>query len=808
MSKLRFSPALISGILVAAFCAIAFWIRCLPYDKVFSGDWIKFTSADAYFQMRLVDNLVYNFPKLSTFDPYLLYPGGAAISGTHMFVRIIASISSFFGLVQPAQQTIDTIAVFLPPVLAVFIIIAVYVIGKELFGRWAGVLAVALLAILPGEFLGRSKLGFTDYHVAEVFFTSMTMMFFILAIKAANRAELNYNHFIKLDWVKIRKPLIYSLLAGLFFGLYGLTWTGAPLFVFIIFVYLVIQFIIDHLKKRTTDYLTVIGITTFLVTLIILLLGPTSTIIRNALIIAMISLAVLSVVSRFMAVKNLKPAYYPVTLLVLGAAGVGIFYLLFPSLMKSMLGTFTIFVPTGVQLTTVEMQPLISSTYGNSFTIAWNNYTTSFFLSFISLAILAYLTIKHGNSEKTLFLVWSLIILIANLGQRRFGYYYGVNAALLTGYLSWIALEMVRLRKFPTDARETIKQAAETVRRKVRQKKGNLPVRVNYFIMSLAVIIVFFVVYFWNIEPAISTARSTQYAPSDAWYNSLSWLKENTPDPFGDPEAYYRLENSGKYSGLSSLIRSVPNPSGDPTFYQGLERYYPYPDTAYGVLSWWDYGYWITRIAHRLPNANPSQDPRAIENVAAFFTSQDEGSANNVIEAMDSDYIIIDYDTAYIHPVTLGGKFWAVITWAGMEVSEFFEMYLIKVDEEEDSYLYRPLFYPEYYRSMAIRLYNFDCESVAPESVWVISYQERSNESGEVFKLVTFAEQYETYEEAEEFLSSQESGNYRIVSTDPMLSCVPLEALEHYELIHSSGITKPTVNESVVPEVKIFKYLD
>ena len=63
-------PKLTSVILVALFFGIALYLRAyLPYDKVFSGDWIKFTSVDAYFHMRLVDNLVHNFPYHMAIDP-------------------------------------------------------------------------------------------------------------------------------------------------------------------------------------------------------------------------------------------------------------------------------------------------------------------------------------------------------------------------------------------------------------------------------------------------------------------------------------------------------------------------------------------------------------------------------------------------------------------------------------------------------------------------------------------------------------------------------------------------------------------
>jgi len=329
--------------------------------------------------------------------------------------------------------------------------------------------------------------------------------------------------------------------------------------------------------------------------------------------------------------------------------------------------------------------------------------------------------------------------------------------------------------------------------------------------MVLAVLVIFFVAFFWNIEPAVSVASQAPYAPSDAWVSSLYWLKENTPEPFGDPDFYYRLERSGKYSSLSALKQAYPDHADDLDFYQKLEAYYPYPESAYGVLAWWDYGYWITRIAHRLPNAHPGQDPRAITSVASFFISQDEKTANEIAGELDTSYVIIDNATAYIDPVTTSGKFWAIVTWAGNYPTDYFDGYLVPQQDQQSGktvYTQDLLYYPEYYRSLAVRLYNFDGKAVTPESVLVISYEERLADTGKLYKVLTGAEEFGTYEEAETYLNNQEATNLRIVSTDPMLSPAPLEEVEHYELIHSSNSTVTLRDASTVPEVKIFQYKD
>jgi len=155
---------LLTGAILVLCFGLAFFLRVyFPYDKIFVGEWIKFAGVDAYFQMRLVDSIVHNFPHLTDFDPYFTYPGGGVTSTIYLFNRFLAGIIWVIGLGSPTQHTIDVVGAYFPAVLGALTVIPVYFIGKELFGRWAGLLSAGLIAIMPGEFLGRSVLGFTDH---------------------------------------------------------------------------------------------------------------------------------------------------------------------------------------------------------------------------------------------------------------------------------------------------------------------------------------------------------------------------------------------------------------------------------------------------------------------------------------------------------------------------------------------------------------------------------------------------------------------------------------------------------------------
>lgn len=796
----RLKPKLITAAILTLFFAFALFLRVyLCYDNVFTTVGIKFTSNDSYFFMRLVDNLVHNFPNYTGADPYLQYPVYSGKVVINFLVWILAVPAWIIGLGSPSEHLIDVVGVYEPAILGALTVIPVYFIGRELFGRWAGVLSAALVAILPGEFLGRSILGFTDNHIAETLFAAVTMMFLILAVKAASQRQLAFSHLKQRDWATIRTPLIYSLLAALFLGIYIFTWLGALLFVFVTFLFFVIQFVIDHLKHKSTDYLCIVGAIFFFVTLIIALMVSSSMLYLASLFIATLAMLVLGVLSRMMANKKMVPVYFPLALLGLAGVGVGFLYLINRSLFGTMLSAFSIFRPAGAQLTTIEMQPLISNIYGNPLAIALGNFpglftaaqnapagwnlsnvfpflSSTLFFSILAICVLLYLLFKQGIAEKSLLLVWSVIILVATLGQRRFGYYLAVNVALLAGYLWWKIFELTG-QKWLASQQEEIRNVKRIG--KTRRRKSGTSLILNYVVLVLAslviLIVVFFGAFFGNIEPAKAVASNTPYAPSDAWVSSLNWLRDNSPEPLGSPDTYYQIQPAV--------------PAGE---------IYPYPESAYGVLAWWDYGYWITRIARRIPNANPSQDPQAIFNVASFFTSQNETAASEIRQKLGSAYMVIDHETAL-------SKFWAIVTWAGK--TPYFDSYLVR-QQDQTTLSQAIVYYPEYYRSMAVRMFNFDGKAVTPENTLVISYTENKDTAGKLYKIVTGVQQFATYQDAETFLSSQSSGNWRIIGIDPMKSPVPLEALEHYRLIHNSDGVITLQNGGTLPAVKIFEYVE
>jgi dolichyl-diphosphooligosaccharide--protein glycosyltransferase len=100
---------------------------------------------------------------------------------------------------------------------------------------------------------------------------------------------------------------------------------------------------------------------------------------------------------------------------------------------------------------------------------------------------------------------------------------------------------------------------------------------------------------------------------TDDWETSMAWMRENTPDPFSNPNTYYEASYS---------LAEFPE---------------------YGVLCWWDYGNFVTEIAHRVPAASPGQQFVGI--ASPFYLAQTDEEAMMRLRKYDNiRYVIVTYE--------------------------------------------------------------------------------------------------------------------------------------------------------------------
>jgi len=797
--SIRTSPLLLYGTALLLIFVAALFLRIyFAYDNVFPDDWVRFQINDPWFHMRQIESMVHHFPDRNLFDPYGHFSDGQSAAVAPFFDFIVALSAWVIGLGSPSKHVVETVGAYFPPILGALTTIVMFFLGSALFNKRVGLLAAALMAVLPGQYLLRTLLGFSDQHCAEILLSLLFILMFVLAIKSARSRELTFDHIKRRDWSVIRRPLLLSVLTGIVLGCYLITWLGGTIFIFIIFAFLIVQSVVDNIRGRPVDYLCSVGVVAFVVALIIVA-GVSSLYLRSneqigSLLVGLLAFAAIWAGSAFISGKGWPRWAFPAAL----AGGLGLGYLLFwlidPSLLSAILDRFGMFSPTAAKGTISEVQSL---SWGDA-----NSYfTTGRIVAPIGLVALAWLVVRKPEPDKIFILVWSIILLLATWKLTRFGYYSAANVAILTAYLAWLVLRVASFGKAeeepqrvqaPTVApkkeetkqrltrKETRKERREA-RKKARKAQRRNPLAGSplwrYVYIAVALVVIFFFFgYYYNINMSITWAEGLR-GPTDDWRSALVWMRDNTPPPFGNATNFY-----------------------DEYETPALGEKYPYPETAYGVMSWWDYGYHITYIAQRIPNTNPSGQKDA-SNAAVFFTAQDEASASLMLDSTGTKYVIIDIDM-YLP------KFYAMAIIAEKSESDFFEIVYTQQGQAFRVY------YPEYYQSMVSRLYSFGGEAWDPDA-WVsqhpddkitaMRFQLVKDAKGNQGKQVADYQEFDTYAEAKEFV--EENTAFRIVGTSLAVSPVPLEKLEHYNVVYESPTTSFKRGDDTISEVMIFEYI-
>ena len=207
------------------------------------------------------------------------------------------------------------------------------------------------------------------------------------------------------------------------------------------------------------------------------------------------------------------------------------------------------------------------------------------------------------------------------------------------------------------------------------------------------------------------------------------------------------------------------------------------------MLAWWDYGYFIVRVGRRVPVTNPRQT--RVAQVARFLLAQDAAKAESLADGLGARYLVVDamlQSRIQVRSFRTDGFFGAIAIAAGRKPTDFCEEFETSGEGAAGQEL-RLYCYPNYYRAMAVRLYAFGARAVMPSSVTAISWTDSSR--GHAKRLVR-QRTFGTFEEASRFVASQPSQRWRIASSDPLTSCVPIEALPEYRQVFQSIGQQPT----------------
>src|SRR6056297_2892103 len=263
-------------VLVGLLMVFMVWVRLINLERFRNDDGsVSFSAVDSWYHWRTTDWTVENYPWTMPYDVYTGFPTGhyAGQFGT-LFDQIVATVAMVIGLGSPTQADVQLAALITVPILGALVAIPVYLIAKKVSGgnRFAGLAAVVIIALTPGEFLRRSVTGMFEHNVAEVLFMAVAVLAMIVALRTAEREKPIWELVKAREWEPLKSPAKYAVLAGVATSLYLWTWPPGVVLLGIFGVFFAVHLCVEFVRGVSPDHVAFVGGVSMAVTAIFSLL--------------------------------------------------------------------------------------------------------------------------------------------------------------------------------------------------------------------------------------------------------------------------------------------------------------------------------------------------------------------------------------------------------------------------------------------------------------------------------------------------------------------------------------------------------
>jgi dolichyl-diphosphooligosaccharide--protein glycosyltransferase len=258
------------------------------------------------------------------------------------------------------------------------------------------------------------------------------------------------------------------------------------------------------------------------------------------------------------------------------------------------------------------------------------------------------------------------------------------------------------------------------------------------------------------------------------WEDSLAWMANETPEEgnLGGAGNHEQFDYYGSYDRTDD---------------------FSYPEGTYGVMSWWDYGHWITVGSERVPNANPFQ--QGATSAANYLLAPNESAAREVLADQSAEgertrYVMVDWQMA-----TPGSKFGAPIVFydrANVSSGDFYQrVYGVQQSQQGGAQLVSSTLVRDqrFYESQMTRLYYYH-GSAQPAQPIVVDWEPREAQFGQGAVTVNGTpadgrtiKQFRSMSEARAYVRNDSTSQVGGVGAFPNER---VAALEHYRLVDVS----------------------
>jgi dolichyl-phosphooligosaccharide-protein glycotransferase len=779
--------------MIVVIMILSLWLHGLSASILNLSQYQTFSSPDVWYNFRLAELMVHNFPTYIWFDPMTAYPVGKSLDWGPLLPFIGSGIALLTGAT--TRDGMMYVVSWIGPIFAALLVPVMYYTGKLLRDWKTGLLAAGLITILSPLFFVNTSFGYFDHHGMETFFSTLFCLMYIFTV-------INYRK--KLPEFNISKSSIYLLSLSIMTGLiYFIGYLNIPtiiLFGLIVTVYTFFQVIWDTIYNKPTRYLLFTNIGVFIPVIVLMFLfgikQPGLSLQQYtlgqifAITAVVIETILLYILSKYLGSDKKLFLASVVALIVVGA---GITWLLLNNVFISMLFSFF-----GQSVETT----IISEAGPWSFSAAFSSFNFGIILAVIGFIIVLYHLYCKKSEEYLFFTIWSLIIFFSTLQHLRYEYYFVVNVALLSSLCiiegfdvgqSYLVENIENLRKIhkknsdTSDTKTThasqkkFKPARIRNVKQVRESHKSIKNAILGGVILASIVLLAFLLIITSIQNDIHYSTSSDQLINKNWLDALEWLPLHTPDPGISYLGLYTREN------------------------------FTYPNQSYGILTWWDYGHYITYISNRIPNTNPFQDNlKGPSGVAAFFLTNSESNATRILDSLGTRYVITDTSLTTI-------KFADITNWYDSKLgfSPYMLLLYMNNPKQPGQWIQLKGKLEPYYCTTVVRLQNFDGSMIIPEKT-VYSEYYIQNQGGMAIPIVTkfdLRDQADTINAVKQFNSQPLNGHTAIEVGQYLDPVKKIPALSHFRLIYespgNSSSLKFTDSSDIgsINYVKVFEYV-
>jgi len=771
-----------------------FWLRIIPLLNLGSGDVFSLVQPDdPIYALRQIDLTLANFPNYAWFDPMTQYPVGTTVYWGPLLTYLCSCAAILVHATTPTQ--IIAVSLFIPVLESVVMVFVMYWLGKTVADWKTGLFAAFMIASVSGQFFFRSMYGSLYHHIGETLFSTLFCLLYLYTLLRAKK-----NPIVLADISTYKDILFLSVLTGFAYFVGVLNIETMIVFALIVAVFTFVQAVVNHHRSVSNLYLALVNTVTFGVAIIGLVLfgfkepgldlsrytvGP---VLAYLLLIA--ATIFLYLWSDYL--RDRKKYYYLISLAAIAIIFSAILATLYPALFSEFTNGLAGFFGQAPIISTVEED--IPWTLAR----AWSTFNFGLILAAGGILLLLWQTYKKEEQGEVFILIWSIAMLVCTIQRIKYEYYFAVNIVLLSAlclgcawdYGAGPVLSRLGISSGSAAPAEKGSNATEGTAGEGRQKKGKgrsakakRETRHENDIPSMAVfsgtVILAALFIIFSVTTDYAVASSDTQAINPDWQEALVWMANNTPDTGVN---YYAIYDKDTFA---------------------------YPNTSYGVMSWWDYGHLITYIAHRIPNANPFQEGvTGPDGSAAFFMAQSEDTANAILDHDGTKYVVTDAEMDT-------GKFYAMATWYSLyntsSTPGLYQMSLAAPSPSNPStYQSVMLNEPAYYSTMISRLHNYDGSMAEPGSAYYVEYADPSVSQTSLPAIVDvkLMNASDALAAATQFNQQAQAG-YHAAALNMQFSSPVTEipALQHYRLVHESPTSVSNSNTSDIRYVKIFEYV-